>query len=78
MLPAVYDDDTGRKNLLDSPRSSGARSATVNFRPDRQTWRYQFDDLSIDVSLILPRLLPVYLFKLELSGPGRSLRPWML
>ena len=79
LMPAVYDDDTGRKYLLDCPLSSGARDATVNFRPDRQTWSYEFEDLGIDVSLILPRLMPGYLFKLELSPKsGNRTRKWRI
>ena len=75
----MYDDDTGRKYLLDCPRSSGAQDATVNFRPDRQTWRYEFDDLSIDVTLILPRLLPGYFFKLQLTSKnGNRTRKWRI
>ena len=66
LVPAVYDDETGRKYLLDAPRSSGARDATVNFRCDRQTWRYEFDDLTISVALVLPRMRPGYFFKLDL------------
>ncbi len=79
LMPAVYDDDTGRKYLLDCPLSSGARDATVNFRPARQTWSYEFEDLGIDVSLILPRLMPGYLFKLELSPKsGNRTRKWRI
>ncbi len=76
LLPAIYDDDTGRKYLLHST-PSGAQSATVTFRPDRQIWRYQFDDLTVDVSLILPRLQPGYLFKLELfPHQGNNSNNW--
>ena len=79
LVPAVYDGDSGRKYLLDSPQSSGARNATVIFRPDRQTWRYEFDALRIDVSLILPRMQPGYLFKLELFPQrGNPSRTWRI
>jgi hypothetical protein len=71
LIPAVYDAQTGKKYLLSSSPVSGAREATVTFRPDRQVWRYEFDDLVVDVSLILPRLLPGYLLKVELS-PTKS------
>ena len=64
LVPAVYDDDSGKKYFLHS-LPSGADSATVTFRPDRQIWRYEFDDLTVDISLILPRLHPGYLFKLD-------------
>lgn len=66
LLPAVYNADTGRKYSLYSTASSDAKTATVTFRPDRQIWRYEFDDLDVEVSLFLPRLTPGYLFKLEL------------
>ena len=71
LLVAVYDADTGKKYFLYSTASSKAQHSTVTFRPDRQIWHYEFDDLMVTVSLILPRLHPGYLFKLEIS-PGRS------
>ncbi|MDP7397980.1 MAG: trehalase family glycosidase [Lentisphaeria bacterium] len=77
LIPAVYDDETGEKYPLDTPVSSGAQDATVIFQPARQTWRYEFDDLAVDVSLILPRLQPGYFFKLELSPKsGNRSRKW--
>ena len=72
LLAAVYD-EAGRKYPLQAPHSTSMPPrATVTFRPDRQTWRYRFDDLTVDVSLILPRVMPGYLFKLELSPSDRS------
>lgn len=79
LLPAVYDADTGRKYLLYARESSGARSSIVNFKPDRQIWRYEFDDLTIDISLLLPRVRPGYLFKLELiPGDNNTSRRWFV
>ncbi|MDP7397910.1 MAG: hypothetical protein QGF67_08895 [Lentisphaeria bacterium] len=74
LVPAVYSEATGRKYFLHM--SSPAHEATVTFRPDRQTWHYAFDDLDVDVSLILVRQRPGYLFKVELrphadAGGGR-------
>ena len=66
LIPAVYDAETGKKYLLSSSPGPGSNKLTVTFRPDRQVWRYDFDDLDVQVSLILPRLLPGYLMKLEL------------
>jgi hypothetical protein len=54
LVPAVYDAESGRKYFLFSTASSDAQDATVVFRPDRQVWHYKFDDLTIDLSLILP------------------------
>ena len=71
LIPAVYDAHTGKKYLLSASPVSGAREATVTFRPDRQVWRYEFDDLVVTVSLLLPRLRPGYLLKVELL-PTRS------
>ena len=70
LLPAVYDAKTGKKYFLYSTASSHAQHSRVTFRPDRQIWHYEFDDLSLDVSLVLPLLKPGYLLKLEL--------PWEL
>ena len=79
LLPAVYDDERGKKYLLDAPRSSGAQEATVNFRPDRQTWRYTFDDLSVTVGLILPRMRPGYLLKLDIiPHDGNRTKRWSI
>ena len=79
LLPAVYDADTGRKYLLYARESSGARSSIVTFKPDRQIWRYEFDDLTIDISLLLPRVRPGYLLKLELiPGDNNTSRRWFV
>ncbi len=77
LLPAVYDAATGRKYFLYSTASSEALASKVTFRPDRQIWHYEFDDLSVDVSLVLPRVKPGYLMKLELfpSEENKS-RKW--
>ena len=66
LIPAVNDAQTGKKYLLSSSPGPGSSKLTVTFRPDRQVWRYEFDDLDVRVSLILPRLLPGYLMKVEL------------
>ena len=66
LIPAVYDAQTGKKYLLSSSPGPGSSKLTVTFRPDRHMWRYEFDDLDVCVSLILPRLLPGYLMKVEL------------
>ena len=66
LVPAVYDAESGKKYLLSSSPGPGSNRLTVTFRPDRQIWRHQFDDLDVQVSLIIPRLLPGYLMKLEL------------
>ena len=66
LIPAVYDAETGKKYLLSSSTGPGSNKLTVTFRPDRHAWRYEFDDLDVHVSLILPRLLPGYLIKVEL------------
>ena len=67
LIPAVNDDETGKKYLLDRPVASGAKEGTVSFRPDRQTWRYEFDDLTVIVALILPRMTPGYFLKVQLQ-----------
>ena len=72
LVPALHDHDTGRKYLLDVPRSSGAQDFSVTFRPDRQTWRYQFDDLTVSLSLILPIMYPGYLLKVRLRPHKRN------
>ena len=66
LIPAVYDAKTGKKYLLSSSPGPGSNKLTVTFRPDRHVWRFEFDDLDVDVSLILPRLHPGYLMKVEL------------
>ena len=71
LVPAVYDAETGRKYLPYSTASSDAKSSKVVFRPDRQVWRYTYDDLTVAVSLILPRLCAGYLMKVELM-PGQA------
>lgn len=79
ILPAVYDDETGRKYFLYLPESPDEHQYRVTLRPDRQTWHYEFDDLVIEVSLILPRLHPGYLFKLELfPKAGNMCRRWFV
>lgn len=66
LVPAAYDAETGKKYLLSSSPGPGSNRLTVTFRPDRLVWRYEFDDLDVRVSLVLPRLLPGYLMKVEL------------
>ena len=66
LVPAVYDAESGRKYFPFTTASSDAQGSTVILRPDRQTWHYAFDDLTIDVSLILPRLRAGYLVKVEI------------
>ena len=72
LIPAVYDAGTGKKYFLSSSPGPGSNGLTVTFRPDRQVWRYEFDDLDVCVSLILPRLLPGYLMKVELVPTAGS------
>jgi hypothetical protein len=75
----VYDAESGRKYLLYSTASSEALGSTVTFRPDRQTWQYEFDDLIVDVSLILPRMHAGYVMKLEITpGSGNTTRHWFV
>ena len=51
----------------------------MTFRPDRQIWRYDFDDLVVDLSLILPRLHPGYLFKLQIAPKrGNHSQKWLI
>ena len=77
LLPAVYD-DSGRKYFLHATSSAPA-DATVTFRPDRQVWAYEFDDLTVEAALILPRLRPGYLFKVSLlPRPSNRSRSWIL
>ena len=66
LVPAVYDAETAKKYLLSSSPGPGSNRLSVTFRPDRHVWRYEFDDLDVRVSLILPRMLPGYLMKMEL------------
>ena len=78
-VPAIYAADTGKKYLLHSAASSAARKVTVTFRPDRQIWRYDFDDLVVDLSLILPRLHPGYLLKLQIvPKSGNHSQKWLI
>ncbi len=77
MIPGINDDETGRKYLLDKPVASKAIEATCSFRPDRQTWRYEFDDLRIIVTLVFPRKTPGYLLKVQLlPGEGNTTKRW--
>ena len=79
LATAVYDADSGKKYLLHCAASARAEKVSITFRPDRQIWRYEFDDLFVDVALIIPRLLPGYLLKLEISpGAGNSSRRWLV
>ena len=79
LIPAVYDVETGKKYLLSSSPGPGVGKLTVTFRPDRQVWRYEFDDLEVYVSLVLPRLLPGYLMKLELvPKAGNTSDSWQV
>ena len=79
LVPAVFDADSGKKYFLHSSPSSHAEIFTVTFRPDRHTWRYVFDDLVVDVALILPRMQPGYLFKVEIEpGPANASRRWIV
>ena len=71
LIPAVYDAATRKKYLLIPHPGWGADEAEVVFRPDRQIWRYEYDDLRVDVALILPRLFNGYLMKVELM-PKRA------
>ena len=79
LVPAIYDADTGKKYFLSAGAPLSEEQATVTFRPDRQTWRYTFDDIVVEVSLILPRLQPGYLFRvqIETQEPGQS-RRWII
>ena len=72
LVPAVYDAESGRKYLLYTTMGTGARETSVSFRVDGQTWHHVFDDLSIEVTLILPRLQPGYLFKVMLHPAAGS------
>ena len=79
LVPAVYDAETGKKYLLSSSPGPGLNKLTVTFRPDRHVWRYEFDDLEVDVALILPRLLPGYLMKVELAPKtGNASHRWQV
>ena len=78
-VPAIYAADTGKKYLLHSAPSSAAGNVTVTFHPDRQIWTYDFDDLVVDLSLILPRLHPGYLFKLQIvPKEGNRSQKWLI
>ena len=77
LIPAVDDAETGKKYLLSSSPGPGSNTLTVTFRPDRHVWAYEFDDLDIHVSLVLPRLLPGYLMKVELfPKAGNTSKRW--
>lgn len=79
LIPAVHDAGTGRKYLPYSTSSSDAEEGEVIFRPDRQIWRYRFDDLTLVFSLILPRLRAGYLVKVEIiPGSGNTSRRWFV
>ena len=76
LLPAIYDAATGRKYLLSTLTAAEAR---VTFRPDRQTWHYAFEELEVEVSLILPRVVPGYLMEVRVvPRPGNRCRRWQL
>ena len=81
LVPAAYDTATGVKYFLNSA-ARGTYSplvASVTFRPDRQIWHYEFDDLDVDVSLILPRLRPGYLYRVDLQPrAGNDSQSWLL
>ena len=67
LVPAITAGQDGRKYLLScSPGPMTAPRVRVSFRPDRQRWRYQFDDLRVEVSLVVPRMAAGYLLKVEL------------
>ena len=72
LVPAVFDAESGRKYLLYTTKETGALETRVSFRADRQTWHHVFDDLTIEVSLFLPRLQPGYLYKVTLHPGAES------
>jgi hypothetical protein len=79
LVTSIFDPEAGRNYLLHAPVASKAQRATVTFRPDRQIWRYKFDDLAIVVSLILPRLHPGYLYSVEVTPTeGNPSREWLV
>lgn len=79
LMPALYDAETGRKYFLYLPESPGEYDFKVTFRPDRQVWQYDYDDLAVHVSMIAPRLQPGYLLKLELfPKAGNACRRWFV
>ena len=79
LIPAIYDAENGRKYFLRSSPSSTAQNITVIMRPDRLVWRYLFDNLEVRISLILRRLQPGYLFKVELiPDADNTTRNWYL
>lgn len=66
-IPAIYDIVKDKKYYLSSLPASGVKKAEVVFRPDRQIWRYEYEDIKIDITLILPRLISGYLLKVEIK-----------
>ncbi len=66
-ITAIYDKLKGKKYYLSSSPESGLKKATVIFRPEGQIWRYVYEELEIDITLILPRLMPGYLLKVEIK-----------
>ena len=79
LVPAVYDVETGRKYFLRSTASSTVEKVASTFRPDRQVWRFRFDDLEVRLTLMLPRLQPGYFFKVEiLPGAQNRSRSWLV
>ena len=72
-ITAIYDISNGKKYYLSSSPASGATKASVIFRPDRQIWRYEYEDIEIDITLILPRLMPGYLLKVEIKAKSEDM-----
>jgi hypothetical protein len=66
-ITAIYDKLKGKKYYLSSLPESGVKKSKVVFRPDSQIWRYEYEDILITVTLILPRLMPGYLLKVEIK-----------
>lgn len=79
VVVSVFDPVHGRNYLLHEPVASGARRATVTFRPDAQIWRYRYDDLSVTITLVLPRIQPGYLYKVEIApSKDNPSRQWLV